>query len=130
MGFLKRLFGGGQQKSKKYVDKQGIYFHVQCDNCQSVVRVRADKQHDLQREGNGFAWHKTIVDSRCFRRMQTVVRLNSSYEVVDSELIGGHYISEDDYQRILAEQKAAKEAAAAEAAASVGETTETDGDSA
>ncbi|MEM7117319.1 MAG: hypothetical protein AAF614_33105 [Chloroflexota bacterium] len=127
MGFLKRLFGGGKQKSKKYVDKQGIYFHVQCDNCQSVVRVRADKQHDLQREGNGLTWHKTIVDSRCFRRMQTVVHLNSNYEVTNSELIGGHYISEEEYNQILAEQKAAKEAAANESS-SVGETTENDGE--
>ena len=28
MGFLKRLFGGGDDKPKKYVDKDGIYFFV------------------------------------------------------------------------------------------------------
>lgn len=122
MGFLKRLFGGGKQKSGEYVDKQGIYFYVQCDNCYSVVRVRADKQHDLQREASGFTWHKTIVDSRCFRRMQTTVQLNGNYEIVNSDLSGGKYITEDDYNRILAEQKAAKLAQQEEE--SVGEPTE------
>lgn len=107
MGFLKRLFGGGgQQPSGQYVDKQGIYFYVQCDHCGSVVRLRADKQHDLQNNDGSFTWHKTIVDSRCFRRMQTVVQLNSSYEMVSAELEGGKYISEADYKRILAEQEA------------------------
>jgi hypothetical protein len=107
MGFLKRLFGGGgQQASGQYVDKQGIYFYVQCDHCGSVVRLRADKQHDLQNNDGGFTWHKTIVDSRCFRRMQTVVELNSSYEMVSAELEGGKYISEADYKRILVEQEA------------------------
>ncbi|MCA9997522.1 MAG: hypothetical protein KDE56_17305 [Anaerolineales bacterium] len=113
MGFLKRLFGGGEQKSSaQYVDKQGIYFYVQCDNCGSVVRVRADKQHDLQNTGDGFTWHKTIVDSRCFRRMQTVVQLNSSYAVVSAELQGGKYITEAEYKQILAAQDAARAQAA------------------
>ena len=52
MGFLKKLFGGGEPK--KYVDKQGIYFYVVCDNCGTRVRVRADKQHDLQNTGSGY----------------------------------------------------------------------------
>lgn len=109
MGFLKRLFGGGEQKSgQQYVDKQGLYFYVQCDHCGSVVRVRADKQHDLQNTGDGFTWYKTIVDSRCFRRMETVVQLNSSYGVVSADLQGGKYITEVEYKQILAAQKAAK----------------------
>ena len=72
MGFLKRLFGGEKEnKESGYVDKTGIYFYVQCDNCGTCVRLRADKEHDLMREDNGFTWHKTIVDSRCFRPSAT-----------------------------------------------------------
>ncbi len=102
MGFLKRLFGGDKENKKTgYVDKTGIYFYVECDNCGTCVRLRADKEHDLVREDNGFTWHKTIVDSRCFRPMPTVVVLNSKYEISDSEITGGKYISEAEYNTWL-----------------------------
>lgn len=95
MGFLKRLFGGGQ---KEYVDKDGLYFYVQCDNCGKCVQVRASKQYDLNRQGGGFVWHKTIVDNRCFRPMQTVVYLDSNYTITSHEIEGGHYITEEEYE--------------------------------
>ena len=111
MGFLKKLFGGGEQSpgeksSKKYVDKQGVYFFVECDNCGARVRVRADKQHDLQNTGDGYEWHKTIVDSRCFRRIQTVVQLDRSYQMVNHEISGGRFMTEEEY---LAAEAAAQQ---------------------
>lgn len=105
MGFLKKLFGGGEPK--KYVDKQGVYFYVVCDNCGSRVKVRADKQHDLQNTGNGYEWHKTIVDNRCFRRIQTVVQLDSNYQMRSHEITGGHFITEEAYEAAEAAQKSA-----------------------
>jgi hypothetical protein len=105
MGFFKNLFGGG--KEKQYVDKTGIYFYAQCDNCGSGVRVRADKQHDLMSSGGGYMWNKTIVDNRCFRRMQAVVQLDRSYQVTHSELSGGKFISEAEYEALLAAKEAA-----------------------
>ena len=100
MSFLKRLFGG-QSKEKEYVDKRGIYFYVRCDNCGTCVRVRADKEYDLLREGGGFVWHKTIVDNRCFRPMSTVVYLDGNYQVTSEEISGGHYISQAEYEASL-----------------------------
>jgi hypothetical protein len=107
MGFLKKLFGGGEPK--KYVDTQGIYFFVECSNCGSRVKVRADKQHDLQNTGDGYEWHKTIVDSRCFRRMRTVVQLDSGYQMISHEISGGRYMTEAEYQAAEAAQKAAEQ---------------------
>ena len=107
MGFLKKLFGGGEPE--KYVDKQGIYFYVACDNCGARVKVRADKQHDLQNTGDGYEWHKTIVDSRCFRRIQTVVQLDANYQMVSHEITGGRYMTEEEY---LAAEAAAEQAKA------------------
>jgi hypothetical protein len=97
MGFLKKLFGGG--KPKPYVDKDGIYFHVRCDNCQSVVRLRIDKKHELNDENGQFVWYKTIVDSKCFRQMKTVVHFDSNYQVTNTDIQGGHHISEEEYKR-------------------------------
>ena len=101
MGFLKRLFGGGD-KEQEYVDKHGLYFYVRCDNCGAVVRVRADKQHDLNRVDGGYTWHKTIVDNKCFRRMETTVHLDGNYNVTGSELDGGQYITKAEYEAALA----------------------------
>lgn len=105
MGFLKKLFGGGDRgdsPDKPYIDTQGVYFYAQCDRCGAAVRLRADKQHDLINEGNGYVWHKTIIDNRCFRPMPTVVHLNTAFEIVGHEITGGHYISREEYEAILA----------------------------
>lgn len=105
MGFLKKLFGGDAKESRPIgtpSDPQGVYFYVQCDRCGAPVRLRADKQHDLINEGDGYTWHKTIVDNRCFRPMLTIVHLNAAYEMVSHEISGGRYITRDEYEALLA----------------------------
>lgn len=108
MGFLRRLFGG---KEEPYEDKHGIYLHVECENCGSRVRVRIDKQHDLNRQSGGYVWHKTIVDSKCFRPMPTVVRFDGSYEVIESEIEGGRYLTKAEYEAPRREAANAEETA-------------------
>lgn len=120
MGFLKKWLGGGEEKkSAAYVDKTGLYFYFQCDNCGRRVKVRADKQHDLLSDGDGYVWHKTVVDSKCFRRMETVVYLDGGYNVVSYELSGGHFLTEAEYTAV--EQAAAPPAATDEAETAVTE---------
>ncbi|MBP6473042.1 MAG: hypothetical protein KBE23_10325 [Chloroflexi bacterium] len=97
MGFFKRLFGS--EKTEAYVDKQGVYFYVRCNNCGTIVRLRADKQYDLENNDGGYVWHKTIVDSKCFRPMPAVVILNSSYELENADIQGGQFVTEADYGR-------------------------------
>jgi hypothetical protein len=100
MGFLKKLFGG-EKKQAKYVDKRGIYFFVRCDNCGTITRVRADKEYDLTRDGNSFVWHKTIVDSRCFRPIAVVVQLDGNYQRTSEEISGGSFVMEAEYNASL-----------------------------
>lgn len=97
MGLFKKLFGGGEKKPSEYVDTRGIYFYVRCNNCDTIVKVRADKEYDLSRDGDGYIWHKTIVDSRCFRSIPTVVVLDRNFEIVDAEISGGEYVTEADF---------------------------------
>ena len=99
MGFLKKLFGG-QGPKKAYVDTQGVYFYVVCDNCGAKVKLRADKQHDLNQTDSGYVWHKTVVDNRCFRRLQAIVYLDNQYQMTNYELSGGHFISQEEYEAV------------------------------
>jgi uncharacterized Zn finger protein len=101
MGFLKKIFGGGEKKSAEYVDTRGVYFYVRCDNCGTIVKLRADKEYDLSRQDDGFVWHKTIVDNRCFRSIPTVVLLDGNYEVVSAEISGGKYVTEEEFNDFL-----------------------------
>jgi DNA-directed RNA polymerase subunit RPC12/RpoP len=94
MNFLKRLFGGGEKPAG---DTDGIYFYVRCDHCGSKVRLRVHKTHDLNATDDGYTWHKTILDSRCFRPIPTVVHLDHHYNPTDQEIKGGHYITAAEY---------------------------------
>jgi len=105
MGFMKGLFGGRGEKKGQHVDKQGLYFYVQCDHCGSRVRVRADKQHDLNFEEGGYVWHKTIVDSRCFRHIPVVVHLDQRYQVTKQEIEGGRFLTQAQFEAAEAHQQ-------------------------
>jgi hypothetical protein len=98
MSFLKRLFGGGQADNSAGDD--GFFVYVQCDRCGAAVRLRIHKHHDLNRDDGGFSWHKTIVDSRCFRPMPTVAQFDGQYNMVGHEIQGGHYISREEYEAL------------------------------
>lgn len=122
MGFLKRLLGGDGGDKKKassagQADTQGVYLYVRCDNCGTPVRLRADKQYDLINEGGGYSWHKTIVDSRCFRPIPAMVRFNGNYEVTEAEINGGQFITQAEYDEWYAARQAARRAAEESAAA-------------
>ncbi len=100
MGFFKKLFGS-TKKSGEYVDTRGVYFYVRCNHCGTITRVRADKEYDLERDGNSFSWHKTIVDNRCFRPIAAVVYLDGNYQVSSEEISGGVFVSEAEYKTSL-----------------------------
>ena len=107
MGFLRKLFGGG--KSSQPVDKNGIYLYFRGKRAaDAVTKVRADKQHDLNRTDSGFVWHKTIVDSKYFSRIQAVVYFDGNYQVTNADLDGGEMITKEEFDAILAEREAAK----------------------
>lgn len=98
MSFLKKLFGGDDSNRSSGSDDQGFFLYVQCDNCAAKVRLRVHKQHDLNNTDDGYVWVKTIIDSRCFRPMHTVVHFDRSYHMVSHELEGGRYISREEYE--------------------------------
>ena len=109
MGFFKSLFdqmgqlfqGPSPQPSDPQVDadKDGFFFYVACDNCNNHLRLRVGRSYDLEREESGFSWRKTIVDSRCFRKMEARVVFDSSYRVVEKEIEGGRFVGREEWEQ-------------------------------
>lgn len=97
MSFLRKLFGSDDSKKKKSGDPEGFFVFVACDNCGAKVRLRIHRQYDLSPTGDGYKWHKTIVDSRCFRQIPTVAHFDRGYNLVTADIQGGHFISEEAY---------------------------------
>jgi hypothetical protein len=103
MGFLRKLkdalLGSGSTGSG---DPDGIYLYVKCDKCQSTLRIRVDKRHDLQRDYDTgeYVLNKEMMDSSCFNLMQATIRFDSSYHIVDQEIEGGEFITEEAYRAV------------------------------
>lgn len=99
---LKRLFGrsdeGSADTDSNYSDSQGIYLFVECERCGARLRLRADKKYDLNRVADGYTWHKTLIDSQCFRPMPTVVSFDKQFNVVSREIDGGRYITQEEFE--------------------------------
>ncbi len=102
MGFLKRLFGGG---GKPAYQDNGIYLYFKSKRAaDAVTKVRINPSHDLNNEGGGYVWHKTIVDSRYFSRIQARINFDGSYNVTSSDLDGGELISAEEFEQIMADR--------------------------
>jgi hypothetical protein len=107
MGFLKRLFGGGERPDDPAAGADGFFVYVQCDRCGAGVRLRIHKQHDLNRTDGGYSWHKTVVDSRCFRPIPTAAYFDNAFNMTEHEIQGGHYITRAQYDELEAQRAAA-----------------------
>lgn len=80
-------------------DEDGFFVHVACNNCDYHLRLRVNRKFDLERqEGGGFLWRKTIVDGRCFRKMEAQVQFDSGYRVVEKEIEGGRFVTREAWQ--------------------------------
>ena len=93
-----RLFGS---RSAEITDPNGIYFYLKCQQCGAPVRVRIDRQHDLQRDydSGGFLLRKEIMDGKCFRLMYATVRLDPAYRIIEQTAEGGEFITWEEYQQ-------------------------------
>lgn len=121
MGFLRKLFGNGDSGSGQAdsADKlatlggKGVFVYPECGKCGRRMKLHIDKDRDLENEGGGYTWHKTLVcnNNRCFQRMDTVVRFDGKLNVIEHELDNGRFLTLSEYDRLNAEEIAAKEAA-------------------
>ncbi|MFP3895660.1 MAG: hypothetical protein ACLFV5_02320 [Anaerolineales bacterium] len=80
-------------------DPNAIYLYFKCARCGTVVPIRVDKRHDLNREeGPGtFLLKKEVMDDNCFQLMQATIWLDNGYNVVSADVSNGELISEEEY---------------------------------
>jgi hypothetical protein len=85
-------------------DSRNLWFFVQCDTCNEIIKGRMDIQNDLSpvySEGdNGLHYYcrKVIVGSnRCFRPIEVEYRFDSNRKFIDRHIQGGGFVSEDDF---------------------------------
>jgi hypothetical protein len=106
MGFLKRLFGGGQPRR---TPDEGLYFYVRLYNVpgkpredDEIVEIRINKMNDISRddEGNLFV-RKDVAGKRKFRRGELLLYFDEKRNVRDHEVSGGELVSPEAYEEYL-----------------------------
>lgn len=97
MGFLDKLgslLPGGEQDD-------AIHLYVQCGKCGAKLDIRVDKQYDLLPDYDGegaYFLRKEMLDDQCFTLMQARIHFDRQYNVIASEVEGGHLISREEYE--------------------------------
>ena len=109
MGFmdaLKRIFGGGTSGAADSSDPNGLWYHFRCGRCGSVVRIRADRRNDLNREDGPatYVLRKDVMDNTCFQLMHAELWLDDRYNVVTAEVSGCELITLEEYEQALVEE--------------------------
>ena len=104
MGFLDKLRellgGSGKAGTAADGDPYGLWFYFRCNKCGSVVRIRADRRNDLNREdGPGtFLLSKEVMDNKCFQLMRAEIWFDSQYSIVSSDVTVGKLITREEYE--------------------------------
>ncbi|MHB0856936.1 MAG: hypothetical protein ACYC5M_05125 [Anaerolineae bacterium] len=95
---LRGLFAGGASTGSD--DPHGMWFYFRCKRCGSIVRVRADRRNDFNRdEGPGaLVLRKEVMDNKCFQLMRAELWLDENYQVVDSNIVGGELSCVEEYE--------------------------------
>lgn len=107
MGFIKRLFGGGERTQ----EDRGIHLYIECQRCGAPVHVRIDPQNELAADygdagAEGYQVVKEITDDRCFRRMRAELHFDAHRRETSRQLEGGEFITADEYAALRVERAA------------------------
>ena len=104
MSFLKKL---SSLLSPPSGDKRSLWLYVKCEKCGEVLKGRVDLYNDLsiqyKESGGGTIYYcrKVFVGSnRCYRPIEVELTFDKNRRLVDKEIIGGEFVTEEDYLTI------------------------------
>ncbi|MBM7844078.1 hypothetical protein [Herpetosiphon giganteus] len=95
MSFFRKLFGGG---SSQPTSDAGIYLQVRCKRCGSVIRLRIDSRNDLSQrdDDENFFVRKTLVDDRCYSRIELEAVFSPKRQLINCEINGGTLVAGEE----------------------------------
>ncbi|HEY1015137.1 MAG TPA: hypothetical protein VGE07_20700 [Herpetosiphonaceae bacterium] len=98
MGFLDKLFGNRRPPA---VSDEGLQLLVRCDRCQALIRLRIDGRNDLSLndEGDGYFVRKTLVDDRCFRRIELEMTFDLARRPTGHSIANGTLLPADQSEQ-------------------------------
>lgn len=106
MDFLKKLFGGGASQGDG--DARGMYFYVQPNGCQEVVRVRIDLNNDpsLADDEKSYFVRKTARGTtyKCTRSAELYLTFDTGRRLRETEVTSGTLVTQAEYEAWLAAQ--------------------------
>ncbi|ABX07305.1 MAG TPA: hypothetical protein DEF47_18925 [Herpetosiphon sp.] len=94
MSFLRKLFGSSSQPASD----AGIYLQVRCKRCGSLIRVRIDSRNDLSQrdEDDNLFVRKTLVDDRCYSRIELEAVFSPKRQLLNCEINGGTLVAGEE----------------------------------
>ena len=105
MDFLRKVFGGGGGGGGRANDR-AYWVYVRCRRCGEPLKARIDLSNDLSLsdEGDTYTVHKSLVGSgerRCYQRSEVTLTFDGERKtVLDREITGGEFITEDEYEAL------------------------------
>ena len=101
MSFLKKL---GSLFSPPAGDNRILWLYVKCEKCGEILKGRVDLHNDLSIQytesgkGTSYFCRKVYVGSnRCYRPIEVELTFDGSRKLVNQEIKGGEFVSEEDF---------------------------------
>jgi hypothetical protein len=90
MGFLKKLFGGGETSSSS----DFYTFNVRCDSCGETIEGKVNLSNDLSLDDEGgYRVRKVLMGSGlCFQQIEVQLNFDAAKQLQDKQISGGKFI--------------------------------------
>ena len=107
MGFLRKLFGGGGNKSSSQ-DRYAMFFYIRPKRCDEIVMVRINLMNDPSQldHGKGYFVRKVASATRCPFQAELEVTFDARKRVTQTQVTDGELVDEAEYNAWLAEKDA------------------------
>lgn len=108
MNFFRKLFGGPAGQPEGI-----LHLYVRCDRCGAPIHVRINLFNDLaveydeREQVGGYHLRKEMMDARCFRLIYAELHFDRNRRELSRTIEGGSFISQEEYERLVAERVSA-----------------------
>ncbi len=102
MGFFKKI--NDFFSSSRSGDASAYWLYIQCDHCGEKIKTRVNLNNDLsiryaeKDKGDTYFCRKMIIgNQRCYRPIEVEMTFDRNKKLLDRQIKGGQFISEDEF---------------------------------